>query len=280
VALVDKAIWYIESHYGERVTLDDLAAVAGVSRYHLSRAFGYATGIPVARYLRCRRLSQAAKALAGGRDDILDLALSLGYGSHEAFSRAFKDQFGVTPDSVRRQGHTHNLSLMEAIRMNETPTSAAMEPRIETAGPLLLAGLARRYRSAENAEIPGQWQSFGHRLGTIPGALGADAYGVVYNVDDDSNHEYLVGVAVTSFDALPADLDRLRLAEQRYAVFHHAGHVSDIRRTCHSAFVQWIPDAGLDVVDAPFFEKYGEGFDPDSGTGGLEIWIPVRSRAE
>ena len=159
--------------------------------------------------------------------------------------------------------------------MDETPTEQTAPTRIESTGPLLLAGLARRYRGAENAEIPGQWQAFGPRLGSIPGALGAEAYGVVYNVDDENNHEYLCAVAVGSFDPLPADLDRLRLPARRYAVFQHAGHVSDIRRTCHSAFSQWIPEAGLSAADAPFFEKYGADFDPDTGTGGLEIWIPI-----
>lgn len=118
---VDRAVWYIESHLRQNVSLDDLAAVAGVSRFHLSRAFGHTTGIPVIRYLRQRRLSIAAEALAGGERDILDLALSLGYGSHEAFTRAFRDCFGTTPEQVRKQGNTHNLKLLEARRMNESP---------------------------------------------------------------------------------------------------------------------------------------------------------------
>jgi AraC family transcriptional regulator len=275
LALVDKAIWYIESHYGHKVSLDDLARVAGVSRYHLSRAFSYATGVPITRYLRQRRLSQAAKALAAGNGDILDLALSLGYGSHEAFSRAFKDTFGVTPESVRRRGDTGNLKLTEAIRMNETKLADAREPRIERLSTLLVAGIARKYRGAENAAIPGQWQEFGPLIGTVPGRKGDDAYGVVYNMDDESNHQYLCGVEVADFGALPDHLARLRIAEQTYAVFDHPDHVSEIRRTCHTAFADWLPQSGYQAVDAPFFERYGASFDPETGLGGLEVWIPV-----
>lgn len=186
---VEKAIWYIESHYGQPIALDDLAQVAGVSRYHLSRVFGYTMGVPMTRYLRDRRLSQAACALADGESDILDLALSLGYGSHEAFSRAFKQRFGHTPESIRAQGHTDNLRLSEAARMTaRVQTSVDLsESKIVNGKALLLAGLSRRYSGANNAAIPGQWQEFAPHIGSIPGQIGNTAFGVVYK--PGSGHE-------------------------------------------------------------------------------------------
>ncbi|HEY3740852.1 MAG TPA: AraC family transcriptional regulator [Bryobacteraceae bacterium] len=105
---VGKALWYIESHTGEEITLDDIAQTAGVSKYHLSRAFGLATGCPVMQYLRGRRLTGAARALAAGAPDILAVALEAGYNSHEAFTRAFRGQFGLTPEMVRAQRQSRN----------------------------------------------------------------------------------------------------------------------------------------------------------------------------
>src|SRR5689334_10536128 len=115
---VSKALWYIESHFATAISLDDVAATSGVSRYHLSRVFAVATGHPVVRYIRGRRLTEAARALAGGAGDILAVALDHGYGSHEAFTRAFRDQFGVTPEAVRAQRALDNLSLLEPLRMD------------------------------------------------------------------------------------------------------------------------------------------------------------------
>src|ERR1700682_1153540 len=109
---VGKALWFIESHFGQAVSLDEIAAVGGVSRYHMSRAFGAAIGQSAMHHLRARRLSEAARSLAKGAPDILDVALSAGYGSHEAFTRAFRDQFGLTPEEVRRQGHLDNLEIV------------------------------------------------------------------------------------------------------------------------------------------------------------------------
>src|ERR1700719_227629 len=115
-----KALWFIESHLAEGLTLDEIAGVAGVSRFHMVRAFAAATGFSVMRYVRARRLSEAARALAGGAPDILTLALDADYGSHEAFTRAFRDQFGVTPETIRAQGHLKKIDLVEPIKMDET----------------------------------------------------------------------------------------------------------------------------------------------------------------
>src|SRR5438270_4577183 len=100
---VGKALWFIESHFADDISLGDIAEVAGVSRHHVTRAFGEATGLSVMRYVRGRRLSEAAKTLANGAPDILRVALDAGYGSHEAFTRAFRDQLGPATETVRAQ---------------------------------------------------------------------------------------------------------------------------------------------------------------------------------
>src|SRR5919201_4732969 len=108
-----KALWYIESHLAEPLTLDEIANIAGISRFHLVRAFAAATGFSVMRYVRARRLSEAARALAAGAPDILHVALEAGYGSHEAFTRAFREEFGKSPDSVRAGACVASLTLTE-----------------------------------------------------------------------------------------------------------------------------------------------------------------------
>ncbi|MCB1018642.1 MAG: helix-turn-helix transcriptional regulator, partial [Acidobacteria bacterium] len=84
MSLSGKAVWYIESHLHDDVTLDAVAQSVGVSRFHLSRAFSVATGMSLTVYARARRLSEAARALADGAPDILTVAIETGYGSHEA----------------------------------------------------------------------------------------------------------------------------------------------------------------------------------------------------
>src|SRR3954453_9396407 len=92
-----KALWFIESHLADALTLDEIAGIAGISRFHMVRAFAAATGWSVMRYVRVRRLSEAARALASGAPDILSVALDADYGSHQAFTRAFRTISGSRP---------------------------------------------------------------------------------------------------------------------------------------------------------------------------------------
>ena len=116
---VGKAIWFIETHFSGDISLDDVAKAAGVSRFCVVRAFSFATGRSVMGYVRGRRLTEAARSLANGAPDILTVALDAGYGSHEAFTRAFRDQFGLTPETVRAQQHLGNLELVNPIKLDE-----------------------------------------------------------------------------------------------------------------------------------------------------------------
>src|SRR6478736_10269981 len=111
--LIENAIWQVESNLRSQMSLEDIAELCGVTPAHLTRAFASITGNSLMRYARARRLSEAARILALGVPDILGLALEVGYGSHEAFTRAFRDHFGVTPETVRDGRTTANLELTE-----------------------------------------------------------------------------------------------------------------------------------------------------------------------
>lgn len=271
-----KALWYIESHLGTPLTLDEIAGVGGVSRFHMVRAFAAATGLPVMRYVRARRLSEAARALARGAPDILSLALDADYGSHEAFTRAFRDHFGVTPEAVRSSACVDHLKLQEPIFMDSTIIDDLQPPRFETCKPLLVAGLGERISQENSAGIPGLWQRFHQSVADIPGRIGNVAYGVCCNGDDSGNFDYISGVEVSDFSDLPREFASVRIPEQRYAVFTHRDHISTIRRTVNAIWNHWLPSSGLKAADAPNFERYDEKFDPVTGNGGLEIWVPIR----
>src|SRR5882762_8773482 len=225
-----KALWYIESHLAEELSLDEIAGVAGISRFHMVRAFAAATGCSVMRYVRARRLTEAARALANGAPDILSLALDADYGSHEAFTRAFRDHFGLTPEAVRSSTRIDNLQLQEPIVMDSTVIDNLQAPRFLTGKPLLVAGVGERYTCETSAAIPGQ--------------IGKVAYGVCCNADDAGNFDYITGVEVSDFSDLPREFSRVRIPEARYAVFTHRDHVSSIRRTVNTIWNHWLPASG------------------------------------
>jgi AraC family transcriptional regulator len=214
-------------------------------------------------------------SLALGEPDILGLALSVGYGSHEAFTRAFRDHFQKTPEQVRAQRHTDDLDLMEPIRVESKNAASLEEPRYEKLSKkLTVVGISRYYPFEEVGGIPDQWQSFAPNIARVSSVERPTTYGVIYN-GTDSSFDYLSGVELLKGADSPDNLVQLDLVPQDYLVFTHNGHVAALRDTCDAIWSDWLPSSSQSIVEAPWFERYGESFNPQTGEGGLEVWIPI-----
>ncbi|MET1079585.1 MAG: AraC family transcriptional regulator [Pseudomonas sp.] len=274
---VAKALWYIESRVEQELSLAQIADVCGLSRFALSRLFAAHAGCSVMRYARARRLSEAARLLAAGAPNILGLALDSGYASHEAFTRAFREHLGRTPEQVRAQASLDGVQLMEPIRMKPLESVALAAPRFEQGPALLIAGLSERFTFDTNEGIPTLWSRFARQIETLPGRLGWVTYGLCCNPGEDGSFEYLAGVQVRRLEDLPAHFTRLKLPARRYAVFTHQGPVTTLHQTVHVLWNHWLPASGLRVADAPEFERYSEDFNPLAGTGVVDIWIPLEA---
>ena len=131
---IARALWFIESHFSHEITLDDVAAVAGVSRYHLSRTFGLATGSGLMAYVRSRRLSEAAKALAAGPPDILAVAMRYVTGAPSGFDatglrfEGDADYGALGTDGTRQAGSDFNDYLGTTV----TYASGTVDPPFKT----------------------------------------------------------------------------------------------------------------------------------------------------
>ena len=88
---------YIHAHLREPITARDVADAAGYSPFHAARVFRGETGLAPFEYIRRERLTQSAHALRSGEARVLDVALDFVFGSHEGFTRAFANAFGITP---------------------------------------------------------------------------------------------------------------------------------------------------------------------------------------
>lgn len=95
---------YIRRHMDEPLNREVLASVAGFSVSHFHRIFKQSAGESMATYTRRARLERAARKLRAGAVDITEVALAAGYDTHAAFSKAFKQQFGLTPSAFRQLG--------------------------------------------------------------------------------------------------------------------------------------------------------------------------------
>jgi AraC family transcriptional regulator len=270
-------IWLIESRLSENPKLDDIAAETGFSRFYISRLFADETGVPFAAYVRGRRLSEAAKQLLGGAPDILSVALGAGYGSHEAFTRAFREQFGVAPEELRERGRLSPIRFVEPLRMTSPQTIELDPPHVETLPARTYVGLSRTYGAAELGGIPEQWEQFQrHLAGLDPAKVGA-AYGIVRNASRNGEDvEYICSIPAGLGLEAGGELIEMKLPDMRVAKFAHRGHIAGIKATTRAVFEDGLPKAGLRAVGPiDMIEHYGSDFDPRSGYGTVGLWISV-----
>jgi AraC family transcriptional regulator len=229
------------------------------------------------QYVRARRLTAAARALAAGASDILSVALEAGYGSHEAFTRAFRDRFGHTPESVRARRSVDGLALVGPLELRPVANVRLDPPRVVHDQIVRVVGLAERCSFNTTINIPAQWQRFMERYDGIPYKRDQIPIGVNYSADDDGQFLYMCGAEVHRFGACSGELLHLEIPPRAYAVFEHNGHVSTIYETYRSIWNEAMPSTGRAVADAPVIERHNPAFDPRTGEGGLTLWIPLAS---
>lgn len=111
---VQPALQYAAAHLDEDVSLGALAAQTGLSAFHLHRVFSATAGETPKQFTLRLRLGRAAVLLLAGKDSVLDVALSCGFQSHEAFSRAFRRRFGTTPRAYRARGFINQADRAQA----------------------------------------------------------------------------------------------------------------------------------------------------------------------
>ncbi len=277
MSILSKALWFIESRLNEELSLGEIAQVAGVSQFHLIRAFGVCLGTSVVQYVRERRLSEAAKRLVAGEESILNLALDSGYNSHEAFTRAFSRQFSMSPETMRKQSNLDGISLTDPVRLKEFNAMTLDEPETRASKKRHFVGLSRRYQPGKLAAIPNQWQEFVTRMDEIDDAIAEYRYGICTNFDAEGAMDYCTAVETSHKIIPPGGFSNISTDEQTYAVFLHEGHVSSIGSAWNYIWSTWRPNTDLEIVHAPLFERYGNAFDRTSGNGTIEIWIPVKT---
>ena len=103
IVAVGKMQKYINTHFDEEITLEDLSYASGYSKYHATRIFKELTGKTPFEVIRALRLTHAAQTLRDSEEKVVDVALDSGFDSHDGFTRAFARQFEITPQKYQRE---------------------------------------------------------------------------------------------------------------------------------------------------------------------------------
>jgi AraC family transcriptional regulator len=283
-----KAIEYLESRlYGE-ADLEAAAREANCSAFHFYRMFEVIAGVGPGEYLRRRRLSEAAMALSGGgADKVLDLALRFGYESPDAFSRAFRREFGCLPTEARRGGvslHSYPpLSFTVMLKGDK-----AMEYRIEEGPALKLAGISLRIQTKDGSnfvDVPAFWDGImkDGRWKALSAKADFKRMGVcgVCREFDMASGIFVYSIAIdrpASMAGMPEGTEAFEVPASTWGKFTSRGPLRpNFQDTIKRAFGEWLPASDWEHAGSAEIEYYPQaGGSPDSPGYWCEYWVPLK----
>ncbi len=278
-----KSIDFVEQHLYDKISVHEIAAASHYSTYHFSRIFKALVGDTPKEYLRKRRLTVAAKQLLTQDIGILDLALDCQFDSQEAFTRAFKALFNVTPAQYRKQNDPFRLLYKDQFSphmLHYLQNEISMEPDIIVQPATKLLGIATEYDSAD-LDLVRLWTAFRPYRGNIPNQTEEKSFGIYESyeeVDDEVSFTYVCCVPVSNFDDIPEGMTPRELPEQMYARFTHRGPVANLEQTLKHIWGSWLPKSNYDYVEKPDFELYLPGFNNADPNTELFLHIPIRPK--
>lgn len=272
------ALGLIETKLTEPIDVAELARVAMTSEYHFRRMFVTLTGMPISEYIRNRRLTKATADLLDGAS-VLDTAIAYGYGSADAFSRAFKAFHGITPSQARATGATLRSQSQLTIRIS-IDGSTNVDYRIEhkeafnlvgynTAVPIIARGENTAILEFEQNLDQQALQAL-HALSNIEplGALSATEY----LADDDAQAIYWHAVATTLTPDEPFHSKPITAGQ--WVVFTAEGKVPEaFQQLWATAAAEWFPANPYEWAPGPQLLK--TQLNAQGTHGQAELWIPV-----
>ncbi|MEU9184672.1 AraC family transcriptional regulator [Streptomyces sp. NPDC048484] len=283
---LNEALEHIESRLDQRIEVPELARIAVTSEYHFRRLFSALAGLPLSEYIRRRRLTVAGAEVLAGERTLLEIAVRYGYGSGEAFARAFRAMHGVGPGEARRSGSSltsqPRLSFRLVVEGNSSMRYRIVEKeQFRVIGKKIRVPLVHEGMNPAIAQfIRGIDKETMRRVGALSDQAPEGIVGVSDNIDpsraEGTELDYYHGVVTGA--APPQDLDALTVPAGTWAVFENSGPFPQaLQHLWRDVYTQWFPSNPYQSRPGP--EILRTRLTPDAAQAEAELWIPVERRA-
>lgn len=278
---------YIGTHLDNTLPLDELAKMACFSPYHFHRVFTGMMGETLKEYVRRLRLERAALQLASDAVPVTNIAFDAGYESHEAFTRAFRAAFGLSPSAYRTQAggtgieapsgvHYEKCGVVSHLLSQKEPV---MDVSIKHIDPVRIAYVSHVGPYDEVGQAWGAlYKALFFRM--LIGGRKPKCFGIVYDdpdVTDPAKIRYDACVKVSEKYRPGKGVGARTLDGGDYAVTVHKGPYNEVGKMYAALYGQWLPHSGYEMRDAPALEFYLN--DPRKTAREdllTEIYAPVR----
>jgi AraC family transcriptional regulator len=285
ISALNRLVDLVEQQLADDVDVAEVARTLGTTEHHLRRMFSSLAGLPLSDYVRRRRMTVAAAEVVRGQEDLLSIAVRYGYGSSEAFGRAFRAVHGAGPGDVRRDGGPLRAQPQLRFRLtvegrNAMDTRIAARPAFRLVGhvarvPLIHQGVNPRIQQ-HVAGIPATEHARLKALGdTEPTGLLAVSADLDPDRAEGSELTYLHGVAVQGTTVPPDDLDVVDVPAGTWAVFRSNGpYPAALQQMWAATATEWFPSNPWRLRPGPEIVAVLDRAD-DFSTATCELWLPV-----
>lgn len=284
---LNEALEQVERDLGEPVDVAAMARSVFVSEHHFRRMFSALSGMPISAYVRRRRLTLAGAEVIEDRDTLLDIAVRYGYGSAEAFGRAFRSVHGVGPGEARRVGAA--LSSQSRLTFHLTiEGNTVMRYRIvdkdafRVTGPKARVPLVPEGPNEAMVEfVKGIDEATHERIHELSDQEPRGLLGVTHPLEpgrgEGGDVDYYQAAA-TSSSEVPEGMESMRVPAGTWVVFPFERYTfpEQIQRIWLYAFSEWFPSnpayqhgQGPDMLKVDYDER-------EEGLASGELWMPVR----
>lgn len=280
----EKAIIYIEANLSNDINVNDVAKEVGYSYYHLTRMFQAIVGESIGNYIKKRRLSNGAYELLYSDKKIIEIALENGFNSPEAFSRAFKLVYKVSPVKYRNNRlnvFMGNKKEIDTDFLKHIAKNITIEPKIKYIEDIYVRGIEGRVK-VDN--IYSLWKKFAKIIEKIPNKHHSKrTFGICNQLDDMHKVNYdmdlleIVGVEVIDNEKLADNTVLITIPAGKYAVFTHSGSIDNIIKTYEYIWGTWLVLTKEKLDNRLHFEFYDERFlGKDNKDSKMDIYIPIK----
>lgn len=276
VKTLNQAIEYMEEHFGDNITCEDVANQVYLSSFHFQRAFSLFTGLTVGEYIRNRRLSLAGQELLRTSDKVINIAFKYGYETPESFAKAFMRFHGVTPNEAKREGtilKSFNRLILKIIMEGGN----SMDYRIEKKEAFQIVAKTKFFKGDNSStDIPKFWGEY-FQSGLekkVCGMIGISSQ----EREDTKEFRYGIGCERKYVQEVPEGFDILDIPAYTWAIFTCIGAMPKaIQDMWRKVYGEWLPGSKYELIPNYDIEYYTDG-NNNSPDYVSEIWIPVKEK--
>ncbi len=263
-----RVLLFIQQHLDEAMSVDSLAEIANISPYHFHRLFSGMVGEPLLVHVRRLRIERAALHLKSTERGISQIAFDAGYETHEAFTRAFKSFFKVSPSKYRAENRlVPKTEAPSGVHYNADGWVESFQPITEGVTKVNVEVIQREEKRVVFVRHVGAYDQCGTAWEKLMGWAGpkglirddVECIGICYDDPDVTDTDKIRYDACLEIDDLVkvngSEIGTQNLKAGTYAKMVHKGAFEGLHDVYISFYANWLPNSGYELADSISLEN-------------------------